>query len=54
MKVHIFSSVCSPAVCAYVLSRAAKDADPEDVNFAIQEVKDQFYVDNSVTSFRTE
>jgi len=54
MKVHIFVSVCSPAVCAYVLSRAAEDADPEDVDFAVQEVKSQFYVDNWVTSFRTE
>jgi hypothetical protein len=54
MKVHIFGFVCSPAVCAYVLSRAAEDADAEDVDFAIQEVKNQFYVDSWVTSFRTE
>jgi hypothetical protein len=53
-KVHIFGSVCSSAVCAYVLNRAAEDADPEDVDFAVQEVKGQFYVDNWVTSFRTE
>ncbi len=54
MKVHIFYSVCSPAVCAYVLHCAAQDADAEDVQFAVQEVENQFYVDNWITSFRTE
>jgi hypothetical protein len=54
MKLHIFGYVCSPAVCAFVLSREAEDADFEDVDFAVQKVKSQFYVDNWVTSFRTE
>jgi hypothetical protein len=54
MKVHIFGSVCSPAVCAYVLHRAAEDADAEDAPFAVQEVENQFYVDNWITSFNTE
>lgn len=54
MKVHIFGSVCSPAVCAYVLHRAAvEDADAEDAPFAVQEVEIQFYVDNWITSFHT-
>ena len=43
-----------PAVCAYVLNRAAEDADPADAPIATEEVRSQFYVDNWMTSFKTE
>lgn len=48
MKVHICGSVCSPVVCAYVLSREAK------IDFAVQELYNQFFVGNLVTSFHRE
>jgi len=54
MGVHIFGSICSPAIAMHVLRRAAADADPEDAAIALKEVVDQFYVDNWITSFRTE
>ena len=54
MGVHIFGSICSPAIAMHVLRRAAADADPEDAAIAVKEVVDQFYVDNWITSFRTE
>ena len=54
MVVHIFGAAGSPAICAYVLERAAADADPEDAEIALNEVKERFFVDNWVTSVKSE
>ena len=54
MVVHIFGAAGSPAICANVLERAAADADPEDAEIALNEVKERFFVDNWVTSVKSE
>jgi len=54
MAVHIFGAICSPAVCAHVLRESALDAAPEDVKLVLSQVDNHFYVDNWVSSFKTE
>ncbi len=54
MAVHIFGAICSPAVCAYVLRQSALDAVPDDVKLVLSQVDNHFYVDNWVSSFKTE
>ena len=50
MGVHIFGAAFSPAICVHVLERAVADADPEDAGIALNDVKEHFFVDNSVKS----
>ena len=54
MTRHIFGSICSPSICAHIMRQAAKDADPDDVDFAQREMDRSWYVDNWVTSFESE
>jgi hypothetical protein len=53
MDVQIFGAVCSPAICAYVLRRAAEDGGC-DAPVVKRQVEDHFYVDNWLTSYDTE
>ena len=53
MKVQIFGSICSPAICAYVLRRAAEEGCPYGT-VVTRQVQDHFYVDNWLTSFKSE
>ena len=50
MCVHIFGSVCSPAVCNFALQKLAEDA-PEELKSVAHHVLKGFYVDNLLMSF---
>ena len=47
---HLFGATSSPAVCSYALQRAVKDSEPYAEEL-LEQVKDQFYMDNWTTSF---
>uniref|UniRef100_A0A5S6QVC6 Peptidase aspartic putative domain-containing protein n=1 Tax=Trichuris muris TaxID=70415 RepID=A0A5S6QVC6_TRIMR len=53
MTVKIFGATSSPAICAYVLRKAATDSD-DRTGLVMSEVADHFYVDNWLSSFPSE
>lgn len=54
MTRYNFGSVLSPAVCMYVLRRAAQSGDQADSKLTVKQVDHSFYVDDWVTSSQSE
>ena len=48
--VHLFGATSSPSVCCYALQQAVKDSGPHWEEL-LEQLKDQFYMDNWATSF---
>lgn len=53
MNIHIFGTICSPAVCSFSLRQAAQDSG-KYADTICREIVDHFYVDYLLVSYHSE